>query len=68
MRCWFTTFLCLHKEKFQKKVHQGANRFEFCLSKILHTFSPLDSPFGFAETLERFSVGEGKPLEYASAF
>jgi hypothetical protein len=71
-KCWFfvdncgflTTFLCLHKEKFQKKVHQGANGLEFCLRKILHTFSPLESPFDlrkFRHVVLPSPAGEGGP-------
>jgi hypothetical protein len=36
----------------RKETRQGANRFEFCLRKIPHTFSPLDSPFGLRESLK----------------
>ena len=52
----FFAFLCSYKwnkqfffENLRKEIRQGANRFEFCLRKILHTFSPLDTPFGLRE-------------------
>ena len=58
LRYNFNVILCFRislptQRNARKETCQGDNGFEFCLRKILHTFSPLESPFGRPRHPER---------------
>ena len=48
---FFPHFFSHEKKRSQRNVPRG-KPFEFCLCKIRHTFSPLDSPFGLLKSLK----------------
>ena len=55
---WLSLTFLARVRKVTKESRQGENRFEFCLRKILHTFSPLEPPFDFRKLCHVF-VGRG---------